>query len=213
MVRVFFCFADLPNTQEGVLRKLEAGGKLHGNRSPFEPAVCLFECVYTGLTAWPKEPAELWCCPEQPASHKQGGVRPDRLVKSSHTGRSADTWHKTTENVTLHTHSWKAVASLIMAPRAAVVSQGFWCAERKGWWRRCSLVWPALAMFEVTAGTKAFIFTERDEKLQPWQWLALCLAGVINGLSSSPFAHTLFINSPASPGLLKHCFAGTFFFL
>lgn len=145
-----------------------------------------------------------------PQEGGRGGVRLDRLVISSHIGRSVDMWHKKTENVTLHTQL-KAAACLIMAPRAAVVSRGLMCREkglvetpRPGMaWRRH--VWSH-------CWDKGFHIYRKRWKLQPWQWLALCLAGGINGLSSSPFAHTLFINPPDSPGLLKHCFAGTFFF-
>lgn len=49
-----------------------------------------------------------------------------------------------------------------MAPRAAFVSWGLMCRE-EGLGETAWPVWPAVTMFEVTVGTRAFIFTERDE--------------------------------------------------
>ena len=203
-------FAHLPQHTHRSLE--EAGSRRRTSRKAvflWIGCVFIWVCVHRP-ECWLKEPAELWCCPEQLVSQKQGGVRLDRLVSSSHTGRSVDTWHKKTENVTLHTQL-KAAAYVITAPRAAVVSRGLMCREEG----LVEMPWPGMACRQHVwshCWDKSFHICRKRWKRRPWQWLALCLAGVMNGLSSSSFAHALFINPAVSPGLLKHCFAGTFFF-
>lgn len=51
---------------------------------------------------WPKEPAELWCCPEQLVSHKQGGGSPSGAAGQLFTHRSK-CWHVTQEDRECHT--------------------------------------------------------------------------------------------------------------
>lgn len=45
----------------------------------------------------------------------------------------------------------------------------------------CLGMGPADAAFEVTAGPRSFIFTEKRRKLLGWQWLARCFVSAVNG--------------------------------
>lgn len=158
---------------------------------------------------WPKEPAELWCCPEQLVSHKQGGGSPSGAAGQLFTHRSK-CWHVTQEDRECHTsHTVERSVSHygtssrfcqlgFDVQRGRAGGDGVACmACRHHVWSDC---WD-----------KGFHIYRKRWKLQPWQWLALCLASVINGLSSSPFAHTPFINPAASPGLLKTLLCRHFF--
>ncbi len=98
---------------------------------------------------------------------KECGGCLDCPVNSSHIGRSVNTRHKKSENVTLHTQL-KGAVRLIMPPRAPFVSRGLMCGGeglRETPWPGMG---PAAATFEVTFGTRSFIFTERRGKLKGW---------------------------------------------
>lgn len=83
--------------------------------------------------------------------------------------------NKKTENVTLHTQL-KGAVRLIMPPTAAFVSRGLMCGGeglRETPWPGMG---PAAVLFEVTVGTRSFIFTEKNENSRDvcdWQTVLL----------------------------------------
>lgn len=127
------CFADLPQHTRS---RLEEAGSFTETALPLN-GLCVYlsvcVCVHRP-DCWPKERAELWCCPEQLASHKRGGRRPGPSgLVFTHRSKCRHVTQEDRECHTLHTQL-KAAAYLIMAARAAVVSLGFDVQRgRAGW--------------------------------------------------------------------------------
>lgn len=91
-----------------------------------------------------------------------------------HTQAAVSTHDTRRQRMSHFTHSWKEW-SASLCHLELLLSAGVWCVEGE---RLRETPWPgmgpAAATFEVTVGTRSFIFTEKRGKLKGWPWLAHC---------------------------------------
>lgn len=112
---------------------------------------------------WPEELARLWCCLQWPAANGRKAVW-TVLVKSSHTGHWCQ--HIQEERECYTSHIAERSSASHYTTYSCFVSWGLmWGREvlRETPWPGMG---PAAATFEVTVGTRSFIFTEKRKKTQ-----------------------------------------------
>lgn len=164
-------------------------------------------CVYTVLTVDPRNQQSFDAAPGQPAPHWRP---PGRSGPSPHAQVGALTRDTGRQRKSPFTGGWEQ-RQISLRHLGPLLSAGVWCAGEDGLLETLACYGAPSPCLKSLLG-RGLSYLQKEMKTAALTVIGTLFGWLINGWSSSPSAHTLFINPPASPGLLKHCFAGTFFF-